>query len=158
MEHRVFLFFPPLFAIVPVALFIGILRYRLFDIDTVINRTLVYGTLTASLVGTYFGIVIGLQAAFRAVTDQGSGVAIVISTLAIAALFQPLRRRIQVFIDRRFYRRRYDAARTLEEFSARLRDQVDLGRLSDELVQVVEDTVQPAHASLWLRMPGERAS
>ena len=130
----------------------AILRYRLYDIDLVINRTLVYGTLTAVLGGVYVGSVIGLQATFRATTGQGGGeLAIVISTLAIAALFMPLRRRIQVLIERRFYRRRYNAAQTLAAFSARMRDEVDVEKLTAELVGVVEQTMQPAHASLWLR-------
>ena len=129
----------------------AILRYRLYDIDLVINRTLVYGTLTALLGGIYVGGVIGLQATFRATTGEGGGdMAIVISTLAIAALFMPLRRRIQVLIERRFYRRRYDAARTVAAFSARMRDEVDVDKLTGELVAVVEGAMQPAHASLWL--------
>ncbi len=130
----------------------AILQYRLYDIDLVINRTLVYGTLTALLGGIYVGGVIGLQATFRATTGEGGGdMAIVISTLAIAALFMPLRRRIQVLIERRFYRRRYNAARTVAAFSARMRDEVDVERLTGELVRVVEETIQPTHVSLWLR-------
>ena len=130
---------------------IAILKYRLYDIDLVINRTLVYGTLTAVLGGIYVGSVIGLQATFRATTGEGGGeMAIVISTLAIAALFMPLRKRIQVLIERRFYRRRYNAAQTVAAFSARMRDEVDVDRLTGELVGVVEETMQPAHASLWL--------
>ena len=129
----------------------GILQYRLYDIDLVINRTLVYGSLTALLGGIYVGGVIGLQATFRATTGEGGGeMAIVISTLAIAALFMPLRRRVQVLIERRFYRRRYNAAQTVAAFSARMRDEVDVDRLTAELVGVVEQTMQPAHASLWL--------
>ena len=135
--------------LLPLSFAVAILRYRLWDIDIIVNRALVYGGLTAALVGMYFGVVVGLQAAFRAATGQESAVAA--STLVIAALFLPLRRRIQEFIDRRFYRRRYDAARTLAAFSARVRDEVDLERLSGALVSVVEETMQPAHVSLWLR-------
>ena len=148
--------FPFLFATVSIAVVVSILRYRLWAIDLLINRTLVYGALTATLVGTYLGTVIGLQAAFRAVTDQGSAVAVVMSTLAIAALFQPLRRGIQTFIDRRFYRRKYDAALTVAAFGDRIRDEVDLEKLREELVGVVHETMQPTHASLWLRPTGTR--
>jgi hypothetical protein len=136
---------------IPVAMGVAILRYRLYDIDIIINRTLVYGSLTASLVLVYLGGVVSLRYAFRTLTGGESQIAIVSSTLAIAALFSPLRRRIQGFIDRRFYRRRYDAARTLEAFSAKLRDETDLDSLSGDLVGVVHETVQPEHASLWLR-------
>jgi hypothetical protein len=139
---------------IPVAMGVAILRYRLYDIDIIINRTLVYGSLTASLVLVYLGGVVSLQYAFRTLTGGESQIAIVASTLAIAALFSPLRRRIQGFIDRRFYRRRYDAARTLEAFSAKLRDETDLDSLSGDLVGVVHETVQPEHASLWLRPVG----
>jgi len=156
LEDSVFANFPLLFAIVPLALVMAIIRHRLYDIDVVINRTLVYAVLTATLVGTYFGIVVGLQAAFGAVTDQGSAVAVAMSTLAIAALFQPLRRRIQDFIDRRFYRRKYDAALTLAGFGDRIRDEVDLEKLREELVGLVHETMQPAHASLWLATPAVR--
>jgi fumarate reductase subunit C len=137
----------------PIATGIAILKYRLYDIDVIVNRTLVYGTLTATLAATYFGGVVLLQGAFRALTGQESQLAIVASTLLIAALFVPLRRRVQTFIDRRFYRRKYDAARTLQDFSARLRDEVELDRLTDDLVTVVRETLQPQHASLWLRPP-----
>jgi hypothetical protein len=139
--------------VVPVFTYIAILRYRLYDIDVVINRTLVYGALTALLAAIYFGSVTATQAIFRTLTgqEQQPQLAIVVSTLVIAALFSPLRRRIQGFIDRRFYRRKYDAAKTLAAFSAKLRDETDLDTLSDDLVGVVRETMQPAHVSLWLR-------
>ncbi len=129
------------------------MRYRLYDIDVIINRTLVYGSLTAMLAVVYFGGVATTQAIFRALTGQEKQpqLAIVISTLVIAALFNPLRRRIQGFIDRRFYRRKYDARKTLEAFSAKLRDETDLDALNAELVGVIRETTQPAHISLWLR-------
>jgi hypothetical protein len=144
-----------MFAGIPVAVGIAVLKYRLYDLDVIINRTLVYGALTATLVALYFGGVTTTQAIFRALTgqQQQAQLAIVVSTLVIAALFNPLRRRIQGFIDRRFYRRKYDAAKTLEAFSAKLRDETDLEALSDELVGVVRETMQPAHVSLWLREP-----
>jgi hypothetical protein len=135
---------------VPIAIGIAILRYRLYEIDTLINRTLVYGSLTATLVALYFGGIVVLQRVFVLLTDQRSTLAVVASTLLIAALFTPLRRRIQSFIDRRFYRRKYDARKTLESFSAKLRDETDLDALSDDLVGVVAETMQPAHVSLWL--------
>jgi hypothetical protein len=140
----------------PIATGIAILKYRLYDVDIVINRTLVYGSLTALLAATYFGGVVLLQGAFRALTGQESQLAIVASTLLIAALFNPLRRRIQGFIDRRFYRRKYDAAQVLASFSARLRNETDLDSLSDELLSVLRETMQPTHVSLWLRPPQRR--
>jgi hypothetical protein len=138
---------------VPVAIGFAVLRYRLYDIDRIINGTLVYGALTALLVAVYFGGVATTQAIFRALTGQEEQpqLAIVVSTLAIAALFNPLRHRVQSFIDRRFYRRKYDAAKTLEAFSAKLRDETDLEALNRELVGVVRGTMHPAHVSLWLR-------
>jgi hypothetical protein len=138
---------------VPIAVGFAVLKYRLYDIDIIINRTLVYGSLTAMLALVYFGGVTATQAIFRTLTDQEQQpqLAIVVSTLVIAALFNPLRRRIQSFIDRRFYRKKYDVRKTLEGFSARLRDETNLGALSDELVGVVRETMQPVHVSLWLR-------
>jgi hypothetical protein len=138
---------------IPISIGIAILRYRLYEIDTLINRTLVYGVLSAFLALVYFGGVSATEAIFRALTDQEQQpqIAVVVSTLVIAALFNPLRRRIQSFIDRRFYRSKYDAAKTLEAFSTKLRDETDLDALSDDLVDVVRETMQPAHASLWLR-------
>jgi hypothetical protein len=136
---------------IPIAVGFAVLRYRLYDIDIIINRALVYGSLTVVLAATYEVAIVVLQEAFRALTGQGSTLAIVASTLAIAALFHPVRRRIQGWIDRRFYRRKYDAAKTLEAFSARLREETDLGTLSEHLVGVVSETMRPSHISLWLR-------
>jgi hypothetical protein len=142
----------------PVAVGIAMLRYRLYDIDVLINRTLVYGVLTALLVGFYFGSIVVLQGiasvvlqvSFVVLTGEKSTLAVVASTLLIAALFNPLRRRIQTFIDRRFYRRKYDAVKTLEILSLKLRDETDLGTLNDDPLGVVRDTMQPVHVSLWL--------
>jgi hypothetical protein len=136
---------------IPISMGIAILRYRLYDIDILINRTLVYGSLTAMLMLVYFGGVTLLQGVLRGLTGQESTLAVVASTLFIAALFNPLRRRIQGFIDRRFYRSTYDARKTLETFSDKLRGETDLEALGDDLVGVVQDTMQPAHVSVWLR-------
>ena len=147
--HAIFLLLIPA---IPISMGIAILRYRLYDIDIIINRTLVYGSLTLMLALVYFGGVTVTQALFRNITGQEElpQLVVVVSTLVIAALFTPLRRRIQGFIDRRFYRRKYDARKTLEALSAKLRDETDLDALSDDLVGVVRETMQPAHVSLWL--------
>jgi hypothetical protein len=144
-----------LFAGLPVAAGIAILRHHLYDIDVLINRALVYGTLTAALALVYAVSVVALQQGFLSLTGQTSQLAVVASTLAIAALFGPLRRRIQEAVDRRFYRTKYDAARTLEAYSARLRDDADLDSLANDLIGAVHETVRPEHASLWLR-PSKR--
>jgi len=139
------------FTAVPIAVGFAVLKYRLYDIDIIINRALVYGPLTVLLAATYFGGVVGLQYVFRTLTGQGSTLAIVASTLGIAALFNPLRRLVQALVDRRFYRRKYDAAKTLEAFNSRLREETDLDALSSDVVGVVRESMQPAHVSLWLR-------
>ncbi len=136
---------------IPVATGIAILKHRLFDIDALINRALVYAALTATLAAVYFGSVVTLQRFLVFLVGEGSQLAIVASTLAIAALFNPLRRRIQNFIDRRFYRSKYDAARTLEAFSAKARSETSLDAMSENLTTAVEDALRPSHASLWLK-------
>jgi hypothetical protein len=140
-----------LISLIPLSIGVAILRSGLYEIDIIINRTLVYGPLTATLVALYFGGIVLLQRVFVALTGEKSTLAVVASTLLIAALFSPLRRRIQSFIDRRFYRSKYDARKTLEAFSVKLREETDLETLNDELVGVVGETMQPAHVSLWLR-------
>ena len=141
------------FLSIPVSAAVAILKYRLYDIDRIINRTLVYGALTVTLVAVYVGSVLSIQYAFRGLTGSESQLAIVASTLLIAALFNPLRRRVQNFIDHSFYRSKYDAARTLEVFSAKLRDERDIDTLNSELLSTVRETMQPEHVSLWLREP-----
>jgi hypothetical protein len=138
---------------IPIAVAIAVLRYRLYDIDLLINRTLVYGSLTVMLALVYVGGVVGLQSAFRALTGQESTLAVVTSTLAIAALFGPLRSRVQGLVDRRFYRRKYDAAKTLEAFNSRLREEMELHALTDDFAGVVRQTMQPEHVGFWLRPP-----
>ncbi len=142
---------------VPIAVTISILRYRLFDIDVLINRALVYSTLSALLLLVYVGSVVVLQRIFHGLTGESSSAAVVVSTLTSAGLFQPLRRYVHNVIDRRFYRRKYDAAQTLHRFSAKLRDEVDLDGLTGEMLAVVEETMQPTHVSLWLRPPDRPA-
>ena len=137
--------------LIPISIAVAVLRHRLYDIDLLINRTLVYGSLTATLVVIYVGGIVVLQRLFVLLTGQQSTLAVVASTLLIAAFFTPLRRRIQSFIDRRFYRKKYDARKTLEAFSAKLRDETDLEALNNDLVGVVRETMQPAHVSVWLR-------
>jgi hypothetical protein len=134
-----------------VAIGLAVVKHRLYDIDVIINRTLVYGSLTVVLAATYEGVVVLLQHLFRLLTGQESQVAAVVTTLLLAALFEPLRRLLQHSVDRRFYRSQYDARRTLEAFSARLRDETDLEELRGDLVGVVRETMQPAHVSLWLK-------
>jgi hypothetical protein len=146
---------PSIWTFLLVSVSIPILRYRLWDIDVLINRTLVYGSLTILLVALYVGLILALQALVRAVTGSlsQSPLVIVFSTLVIGALFQPVRHRLQNVIDRRFYRRKYDAAKVLATFSATLRSEVDLEQLREQLVAVVQETMQPAHVSLWMRQP-----
>jgi hypothetical protein len=141
------------FLLIPLSVGVAMLRYRLYDIDIIINRTLVYGSLTATLALVYFGGVTATQAVLQTSTGQERlpQLVIVASTLVIAALFNPLRRRIQSFIDRRFYRRKYDARKTLQAFNSKLRDETNLEALNDDLVGVVRQTMQPEHVSLWLR-------
>jgi hypothetical protein len=150
----VYLVFASVFRLVMLPIPIGIgfamLRYRLWDVDLLINRALVYVSLTVTTVGIYVGGVIGLQSLFRAITGQRSDLVVAIVTLAVAALFNPWRHRVQGFIDRRFYRRRYDASRVLASFSARLRDEVDLDQLSTDLLAATQETLQPRSVALWL--------
>ncbi len=136
---------------VPIAVGFAVLKYRLYNVDILINRTLVYGSVTVTLVALYFGGIVVLQRIFVILTGQQSTLAVVVSTLVIAALFNPLRRRVQGFVDRRFYRKKYDARKTLEAFSLKLRDETDLEALNNDLVGVVRETMQPEHVSLWLR-------
>jgi hypothetical protein len=148
----IFRIFQPVFLLVPVALFVGLLRYRLWDIDRVINRTVVYGLASGILAAAYFGIVVVMQRLFSRFTG-GSSLAVATSTLAVFVAFIPLRRRIQDFVDRRFYRHRYDAQKTIEAFSTRLRDELDMETLTSELRTAVAETMQPAAVTLLMRDP-----
>jgi len=150
------LFFGLLLILFPLSLGFAILRYRLWDIDRLVNRTLVYGLLTVSLALIYFGLIFAIQLLLRGIINQNNDVAIVISALVSATLFNPLRHRIQKIIDRRFYRRKYDASKIVEAFSATLHNEVDLNQLREHLLTVVQDTMQPSHISLWLREPDRR--
>jgi hypothetical protein len=149
-------FFPGLLYVsIPLSVGVAILRYRLWDIDTIINKALVYGSLTVLLAALYVGLIIGLESLAGLFTGQAASnpLVLVVSTLAIAAFFVPVRRRIQASIDRSFYRRKYDAQKALDAFSATLRQEVDLAHLREHLIAVVQETMQPAHVSLWLRPP-----
>jgi hypothetical protein len=157
-ETYLIVFYALLGAFPAIAIGLGILRSQLWEIDIIINRTLVYGILTVMLAFVYFGLIFGLQYVLRGIISQQNDIAIVVSTLAIAALFQPLRQRIQRMIDRRFYRRKYDAAKIVEAFSATLRNEVDLSQLREHLLTVVQDTMQPSHISLWLRETDRKSS
>jgi hypothetical protein len=148
--------FPVAFLLIAICLAIAVLRARLWDIDILINKTLVYGLLTGFLAAIYLGLIFILQYLLGGIINQNNDVVIVVSTLTIAALFQPLRRRIQRIIDRRFYRSKYDAAKIIANFSSTLREEVDLNTLSEHLVAVVQETMQPAHVSLWLRSPAHQ--
>ena len=148
--------YPPGLLLTPLSLVVAILHYRLWDIDTIINKALVYAGLSLLLAAVYLGLIIGLESLPGLVSGQASQpVVIVVSTLIIAALFQPLRHHVQAIIDRRFYRHKYDAVRTLAAFSATMQNEVDLSQLSEQLVAVVQETMQPASVSLWLRPPGQ---
>ena len=143
--------FPVSLSMVPIAIGVAVLRYRLYDIDRLINRTLVYGLLTALLAAVYAGLVLSIGQLSGAIGTEPPSWAVAGATLAVAALFQPARRRIQAVVDRRFNRRKYNAAQTIQAFSTRLRDQVDLDTLSSELLAVVDQTMEPTHVSFWLR-------